>query len=125
MAACEELVLHNIFILKSSVFDSVAEKLPNLKLCNIFVKVRDKLSEINEIQAGNLPFGETIRPNGDLDEVKLFQKQKESLVTLINEEIHSSNPYWTCLYSQQEGLISDLESLILSDLIQEIFPLHT
>ena len=125
LAACEELVLHNIFLLKNSVFDSVAEKLPNLKLSNIFIAVRDKLSEINGIKAGNLPFGETIRPNGDLDEVKLLQKQKESLDALITEEIRSLNPYWTTLYSQQESLIYDLENQILSDLLQEIFPLHT
>jgi hypothetical protein len=118
--ACSELLISKLSSSQAGLFDLVLWKLPNLRLADLLVEIRDTLENWNEFKAGTLPMGDTIRANGELDEVKLFSKRKESLNLLIFDEILSEDKDWTELFLYEEQEILVVEEKVLEFLFEEL-----
>ena len=117
---CSELLYSKLESQKSTIFDLLLFKISCIKLADIFVDIRETLSEWNEIRSGSLPLGDTIRPNGELDDQKLFLKRAESLNKMMYAEILYDERYWIDWVYEEEQIIAWLESIILSNLVGEL-----
>ena len=118
--SCSELLYSKLESQKSTIFDLLLFKISSIKLADIFVEIRETLSKWNEIRSGNLPLGDTIRPNGELDDQKLFLKRAESLNKMIYAEILYEERCWADQIYEEEQIIEWLESIILSNLVDEL-----
>lgn len=118
--SCEEIIYRQILEFKSTLFQSLSDKIETLKLSDFFMAVRDQLVKWNDLHAGNIPGADTLNENGILDEEKLQNIRSKNLAKLLYSNLEDDEEKWVNYTAETEYLIIQLEDLVFYDLVGEV-----